>query len=326
MRIIVMKFGGSSLAGPEKIKVMAERAASARLRGLGVVMVVSAPADTTDDLLALSRLLTAKPDSREQDALLAAGEQISAALMAMAITGTGVKAVSLTGAQAGIRTDSRHTDSDILSVRPARILLELRKGRIAVVAGFQGLTKDGDTTTLGRGGSDFTAVALARALKAEICELYTDVKGIYTANPTVVPKAKLIRRISYDAMMALARSGTEVRQLRAIAYAKKHSIHLRLRSSFESGAGTLVGDLNRASVQSGITCFSIRKSGDLAEIHLIGSKLDTPGIKDALRKAAAANGRILKKEIYAPEKIVLVTAFRDGEPLLKALHRVFIRP
>ena len=323
MKIIVMKFGGSSLAEPEKIKVMAERAASAHRRGCAVAMVVSAPADVTDDLLALSRLITAKPDPREQDALLAAGEQISAALMAMAIAETGVKAVSLTGAQAGIGTDSRHTDSDILSVRPARVLRELKKGRVAVVAGFQGLTKAGDIATLGRGGSDFTAVALARALKAEICELYTDVKGIYTANPALVPQAKKIHIISYDAVLELARSGTEVRQLRAIAYAKKHSIPLHLRSSFENDAGTLVGNFKRASIKPEVTCLSIRKSGDSAEIHLIGSKLDKPEIKNALREAASAHGHLLKKETYAPDKIALITAFRDGEPLLKILHKTF---
>lgn len=326
MRIIVMKFGGSSLAEPEKIKVMAERAASARRRGFAVVMVVSAPADVTDDLLVLSKLITARPAPREQDALLAAGEQFSAALMAMAIAEKGVKAVSLTGAQAGIRTDSRHTDSNILSVRPARVLRELKKGRVAVVAGFQGVTKGGDIATLGRGGSDFTAVALARALKAGMCELYTDVKGIYTANPTVVPQAKKIRRISYDAVMELAHSGTEVRQLRAIAYAKRHSIPLHLRSSFENEEGTLVGESGRAGRDPAVTCFSIRKSGDSAEIHLIGSRLDAPEMKCAIRTTAAASGRLLKEATYAPDKITLVTPFRDGDPLLKTLHKIFILP
>jgi len=325
MKIVVMKFGGSSLAEPEKIKIMAERAASAHRRGFAVVMTVSAPADVTDDLLTLSRRITAKPDPREQDALMAAGEQLSAALMAMAIAETGVKAVSLTGAQAGIRTDSRHTDSDILSIRPARILRELKKGRVAVVAGFQGVTKDGDITTLGRGGSDFTAVGLSRALKAEICELYTDVKGIYTANPAMVPQARKLHRISYDAVMELARSGSEVRQLRAIVYAKRHAIPLRLRSSFESDAGTLVVNFKSASTKPKVICLSIRKSGDSAEVHLIGSKLDAPGVKTALRAAATASEYILKKETYAPERIILVTSFRDGEPLLKVLHKVFIR-
>ncbi|MEI7482443.1 MAG: aspartate kinase [Elusimicrobiota bacterium] len=325
MKIVVMKFGGSSLAEPEKIKIMAERAASARRRGFAVVMTVSAPADITDDLLALSKLLTTKPNPRELDALLAAGEQISAALMAMALARAGVKAVSLTGAQAGIQTDARHTDAEIVSVRPARVLRELEKGRVAVVAGFQGFTKEGDTTTLGRGGSDFTAVVLTHALKAEMCELYTDVKGIYTANPTIVPQAKKVSRISYDAVMELARSGTEVRQLRAIAYAKKHSIPLHLRSSFESATGTLVGNFKLARQKPAVTCFAIRKNGDSAEIHIIGSKLDAPGIRKALGEAGAADGRQIIRISVSPEKIALVTAFRHGEPLLKTLHRMFIR-
>jgi len=319
-----MKFGGSSLAEPEKIKVMAERAASARRRGLGVVMVVSAPADVTDDLLALSKLITARPDPREQDALLSAGEQFSAALTAMAITEKGIKAISLTGTQAGIRTDARYTDAGILAIRPTRVLKELRKGRVVVVAGFQGAAKNGDITTLGRGGSDLTAAAMAHALKAGSCELYTDVKGIYTANPAVAPRAKKLRHISYDSVMALARSGTEVRQLRAIAYAKKYSIPLRLRSSFESDEGTLVGNFKSSGVKPAVTCFSLRKSGGLAELHLIGAKLNARVIRAAVRKTAADNGCRLRKEAYLPEKAALITAFRDGEPLLKALHKIFI--
>jgi len=326
MKIIVMKFGGSSLAEPEKIKIMAERAHAVRRGGFGVIMVVSAPADVTDDLLALSKLVTGKPAPRELDALLAAGEQISAALMAMAISGTGAQAISLSGTQAGIMTDSRHTDSDIISIRPVRVAAELKKGRIVVVAGFQGVTKEGDVSTLGRGGSDFTAVALGCALKAVMCELYTDVKGIYTANPTVVPDAKKIPRISYDAVMRLARSGTEVRQLRAIAYAKKHRVPLRLLSSFENGYGTLVGDFEPASAKPEVTCFSILKSGDRAEIHLIGSKLNAPAIADAVKNASASAGRRLLNEEYLPDWASLTTTFRDGEPLLKALHKIFIKP
>ncbi|MCK9365462.1 MAG: aspartate kinase [Syntrophales bacterium] len=324
MKTIIMKFGGSSLAEPEKIKLMAERAAFSRRRGLAVVMVVSAPANVTDDLLALSELLTSRPDPRELDALLAAGEQFCAALTAMAIAEKGVRAVSLTGVQAGIMTDSRHTDSDIISIRPARVLRELKKGRIAVVAGFQGAAKTGDIATLGRGGSDLTAVALARALKADICELYTDVKGIYTANPTVVPQAKKIPYISYDAVIQLARSGTEVRQFRAIAYAKKYSIPLHLRSSFENEEGTRVGNPGRVGPDPVVICFSIRGSGKSAELNLIGSKLDAAEIKKALRETASVSGCVLKKEIYAPDKITLVTSFQDGEPLLKALHKAFI--
>jgi len=320
-----MKFGGSSLAEPEKIKVMAERAVKARAGGAAVVMAVSAPADITDDLITLSKLITSKPEPREYDALLSAGETVSASLMAMAIRARGVGAVSLSGGQAGIRTGSRHGDADITAVTPARILKELRKGKIAVAAGFQGVNKAGDVTTLGRGGSDLTAVALARALRAAMCELYTDVKGVYTANPAVVPQAKLIKRISYDAVMELARSGTEVRQLRAIAYARKYGIVLRLRSSFENGEGTLVGDFKRAGLKPEVTCFSINHMGDSAWIHLIGSKLDAPEIKTAIRRTAAAGGHRLNKETYSPDKVSLAAAFRSGEPLLKALHRIFIQ-
>lgn len=324
MKIIVMKFGGSSLAEPEKIKVMAERAAKARAGGFAVVMTVSAPADITDDLAALSKLLTPEPEPREYDALLSTGENISASLTALALLSRGVKAVSLSGIQAGIRTSPRHGDAGITSINPARILRELKKGRIVVAAGFQGVNKAGDITTLGRGGSDLTAVALARALKAERCELYTDVKGIYTANPAVVPQAKMMRRVSYDAVMELARCGTEVRQLRAIAYAKKYRVPLRLRSSFENGEGTLVAELRRRGEKRGVICFSIQKDGDSARIHLIGSDLNAPRIKAGIRAAASASGHPLLKEVYAPAKITLVTGFRDGEPLLKALHRAFI--
>jgi len=325
MKTIVMKFGGSSLAEPEKIKVMAERAVKARAGGYAVVMTVSAPADITDDLVTLSQLITPEPEPREYDALLSTGESISAALTAMALLARGVKAVSLSGVQAGIRTGPLHGDAGIISVNPARILRELKKGKIVVAAGFQGVNKAGDITTLGRGGSDLTAVALARALKAEMCELYTDVKGVYTANPAVVPQAKMMRQISYDAVMELARCGTEVRQLRAIAYAKKHRIPLRLRSSFENGEGTLVGNFKRRGIKPEVTCFSIRKSGDSAWIHLIGSNLNAPVIKSGTRATAAAAGHRLLKEIFAPDKITLVTGFRDGEPLLKALHKAFIR-
>lgn len=324
MRILVMKFGGSSLADPEKIKVMADRAAKARRRGFAVVMAVSAPADLTDDLINLSRLLNPKPQPREYDALLSTGEAVSAALVAMAVRGRGAEAVSLSAAQAGIRTDSAHGSANVLAVRPARILRELKKGRIAVVAGFQGVDKAGDITTLGRGGSDFTAVALARALKAEMCELYTDVKGLYTANPTVVPLAKKIKKISYDAVMELARAGTEVRQLRAIAYAKKYGIPLHLRSSFESGNGTLVGDFKPSGKKPGVVCLSIRTAGDAAEIRLIGANLKDPAVKNAVRLAALSGGHPLLKETYAAAGVTLVTAFRSGDRLLKALHKVFI--
>ncbi|MBI4803166.1 MAG: aspartate kinase [Elusimicrobia bacterium] len=324
MKIIVMKFGGTSLAEPEKIKVMAERAVKTRNRGFAVVMAVSAPADLTDDLITLAGLITSKPQPREYDALLSTGEALSAALMAMAINERGTAAVSLSGAQAGIKTDSAHTGAAVISVSPERIMRELKKGRIAVAAGFQGMDKAGDITTLGRGGSDFTAVALARSLKAEVCELYTDVKGIYTANPTVVPQAKKIKKISYDAVMELARAGAEVRQLRAIAYAKKHNIALHLRSSFENEEGTLVGNFKPSGKKPRVVCFSIRKAGDTAEIRLIGAGLKDTGVKNVIRQTALTNGHLLIREAYTPSRITLATSFRSGERLLKNLHEVFI--
>lgn len=240
MKTIVMKFGGSSLGEPEKIRIMADRAITAAKKGFAVAMVVSAPADITDDLLTLAKLLSPKLPPREHDALLAAGEQISAAIIAMTIIAKGKKAISLTGAQAGIKTDAVYANAGVTAVNPDRIIKELKKGAIAVIAGFQGTAPNGDTTTLGRGGSDFTAVALARALRAVSCELYTDVKGIYNANPALVPDAKLIKKMSYQAVLDMARTGTEVRQLRAIEYAAKYKIPLRLRSSFENSEGTLI--------------------------------------------------------------------------------------
>jgi len=315
-----MKFGGSSLAQPEKIKVMAERAVRAHARGFSVVMTVSAPADVTDDLIALSKTLAAEPAPREYDALLSSGESISAALTAMAINEFGVKAVSLSGAQAGIRTNSKHGAADIISVDPSRILRELKKRRIVVAAGFQGINPAGDVATLGRGGSDFSAVALARALKAGICEFYTDVKGVYTANPAMVPTAGLLKKISYASVLELARSGAEIRQTRAIAYAARHGIPLRLRSSFETSTGTLVGDF-RPAAKPEVTGFAIEKTGNSAYIHIVGSRLDSPEIKKALEHAADGSLRIKR---ISPGKITLRTGFRDGEQWLKTLHKIFI--
>jgi aspartate kinase len=242
----------------------------------------------------------------------------------MAINGMGVKAVSFSGAQAGINTSSIHGNAEIISVNPTRILKELKKGAIAVVAGFQGADRAGDTTTLGRGGSDFTAVALARALKAEICELYTDVKGVYTANPALVPQAKKIKRITYDALLALARSGTEVRQLRAVAYARKHRIALHLRSSFENETGTLVGDFRPTQEEPEAVCLAIRKGKNSSEIHIIGVKLNAPKVKCAVRKAAADGGHVLLSGSYTPRRITLRTGSLGGEELLRTMHKVFI--
>ncbi|MCX5785362.1 MAG: aspartate kinase [Elusimicrobia bacterium] len=324
MKIKIMKFGGTSLSDPEKIRLAAGRAAAEKKRGFSVVLVLSAPGQVTDELLELARRLNPDPHARELDALLSTGESLSVTLAAMALEAAGHRAVSLSGAQAGILTNSAFSNASVLALNPKRIIAELKKGKIAVVAGFQGVNRSGDITTLGRGGSDLTAVALAAALKAEICELYSDVKGIYTANPAIVSSARKLPRVSYEEVMALAEAGTEVRQLRAVACAKKHKITLVLRSSFDSEPGTLVGDFKHAGKKPEVRCFCMRKTGKHSEITLIGSMLNSAEIKSAVRRSALANGCQLEKDAYFPAKATLLTDQHSGENMLKVLHKVFI--
>lgn len=235
-----MKFGGRSLAEIEKFKIAAEKAILAKKKGHAVILVLSAPADITDDLNNLAQMTANKPAKRELAALMSTGEQISVSLMAMLINEKGVKAASFNAWQSQIITDSNHTQSQILKIKTENIKKTLRKGTIAVVAGFQGINKNGELTTLGRGGSDLTAVAFAKAFKAEICELYTDVKGIYTENPSINPKAKKIKHITYAKLKKLSARGFEVRQTSAIDFAKKHKIKLHIRSAFHDEKGTIV--------------------------------------------------------------------------------------
>jgi len=207
MALIVQKYGGSSVANGELIKNVARRVAQAKDEGNQVVVVVSAMGNTTDNLIELAHQVAEQPDDRELDVLLSTGETISSTLLAMALESLGYKAVSLTGAQAGIQTDSSHSQARILRVDPKRIVNELEKGNIVIVAGFQGITPNMDITTLGRGGSDTTAVALAASLGAEICQIYTDVEGVYTADPRLVPVASKLKEISYEEMLELASYG-----------------------------------------------------------------------------------------------------------------------
>jgi len=321
MKIIIIKFGGSSLADPGKIRRAAGMVLNAGRRGFSPVAVVSAPADATDDLLGLAALTGGKNlNPRETDALLAAGEQFSAALLAMAIEAEGGRAVSLTGFQAGILTDTNFSSAAVKSVGTRRLNKELKAGRIPVVAGFQGITAGGDITTLGRGGSDLTAVTLARALKADLCEFRTDVKGIYTAHPAIIPEARKIKRISYEEVITLAREGTEVRQLRAIAYAGKYSIPLHLRSSFHDDEGTLV---TSAGGKPGVSCLSIRKEGAAAFVSAIGRGLGARHAAAALSAASAA-GVSAAAETASAQKVTLRVPASEAEALLKALHTEFI--
>ncbi|MFA5156053.1 MAG: aspartate kinase [Candidatus Omnitrophota bacterium] len=238
--LIVQKFGGSSVANVERIQNVAKRVTGYKKKGYDVVVVVSALGDTTDELIDLAAKITTEPSEREMDMLLSTGEQISVALLAMAIHKLGCEAISFTGAQVGIITDTSHTRARILRINTNKIKEEIGKGRVVIVAGFQGVTLNQDITTLGRGGSDLTAVALAKELTADECEIYTDVAGIYTTDPRIEPKAKKIKEITYDEMLEMASLGAQVMQARSIEVAKKFNVPIHVRSSFSEISGTMI--------------------------------------------------------------------------------------
>ena len=255
--IIVQKFGGSSVANIDRIKTVAERVLGTKTKKNSVVVVVSALGDTTDELEELALKISAQPPEREMDMLMSTGEQISCALLAMAIKALGHDAISFTGGQVGIRTDKSHTKARIESIDAQRICKAMRENKIVIVAGFQGINWDDDITTLGRGGSDLTAVALAITLGAKVCEIFTDVKGIYTTDPRIVKNAQKIQSISYDEMLEMASLGAQVMQARSIEVAKRFNIPIHVRSSFSKEEGTMItktsSKLEQISV-SGITC------------------------------------------------------------------------
>ena len=284
MSVIVQKFGGSSVADPDRIRNVARRVVATHAQGHQVVVVVSAPGDMTDDLIEMARKITPAPPARELDMLLATGEQVSIALLAMAIHAQGRHAISLTGAQALIRTERVHTRARILDVDRRRIDRELGGGRIVIVAGFQGITDEDEITTLGRGGSDTTAVALASALDATMCQIYTDVEGVFTADPRVVPDARKIPEISYDEMLEMASSGALVLQTRAAELAKQYRVPLEVRSSFVDREGTMIRDhsMERRRVVTGVT-----HDRNVAKITATGVG-DRPGAAHAVFHAVAA--------------------------------------
>ena len=259
MALIVQKFGGSSVADAESMKRVAARIVATKKAGNEVVVVVSAMGDTTAELIDLAKQITPIPTGRELDMLLTAGERISMSLLAMAITNLGHEARSFTGSQAGVITDSSHGRARIIDVTPGRIQEALKEGAIAIVAGFQGISQDTkDVTTLGRGGSDTTAVALAAALDADVCEIYTDVDGVFSADPRVVPAARKLKSVTYDEMLELAASGAKVLHLRCVEYARRYELPIHVRSSFSTHEGTWVvkdhpegGDMEQAII-SGI--------------------------------------------------------------------------
>ncbi len=240
MALIVQKYGGSSVADPVCMKRVAQRVAETKREGHSVVVVVSAMGKSTDQLIALARQVNSTPREREMDMLLATGEQISIAILAMALDAEGIQAVSMTGAQAGIRTDHVHTKAKITGIEPRRVHEALDKGNVVIVAGFQGLNPNNDISTLGRGGSDLTAVAMAAAMNADLCQIFTDVDGVYTCDPRIVPDAKKLDVVSYDEMLELASLGAKVLQSRSVEFAKKYNVNLEVLSSFEKLPGTII--------------------------------------------------------------------------------------
>jgi aspartate kinase len=238
--LVVQKFGGTSVADPDRIRAVADHVVRTRRGGDDVVVVVSAMGKTTDDLVRLASDVTRAPGGREMDMLLTSGERISMALLSMAIEDLGQPAMSFTGSQAGILTDTEHGKAKIIEVRGDRIREALAGGKVAIVAGFQGVSTERDITTLGRGGSDTTAVALAAALGADVCEIYTDVEGVYTADPRIVPKAHKLARVSFDEMLEMAATGGRVLALRSVEFARNHGVKIHVRSSFTWAPGTWV--------------------------------------------------------------------------------------
>jgi aspartate kinase len=275
--LVVQKYGGSSVADAERIKRVAERIVDARKAGHDVVVVVSAMGDTTDELMDLANQVSPLPPGRELDMLLTAGERISMALLAMAIHNLGYEARSYTGSQAGVLTTSVHGRARIIDVTPGRLRAALDEGAIAIVAGFQGVSQDTkDITTLGRGGSDTTAVALAAALDADVCEIYTDVDGIFTADPRIVPNARHIKTITYEEMLELAACGAKVLHLRSVEYARRAGLPIHVRSSYSNNSGTMVeGSMEDLSVEQALIT-GVAHDRSEAKITIVGVP-DEPG-------------------------------------------------
>jgi aspartate kinase len=284
MSLIVQKYGGTSVGNPERITNVAKRLLEAQRAGHSVVAVVSAMSGVTDSLIKLAREVSAKPTEREMDVLLSTGEQTTMALAAMAIQSMGGKAVTLTGAQAGIVTNGVHTKAKISNITPGQIRKHLDDGAIVIVAGFQGETDDGDITTLGRGGSDLTAIALASALDADACQIFTDVDGVYTCDPRIVPTAKKIGEISYDEMLEMASSGSKVMQSRSVEFAKKFGVTFEVRSSFNNNPGTTVKEETAGMEQVVVRGVSVERN----QAKVIVSRVpDKPGCAARLFMALA---------------------------------------
>ncbi|HEY40496.1 MAG TPA: aspartate kinase [Dehalococcoidia bacterium] len=285
MALIVQKYGGSSVADADKIRNVARRIAVTKDKGNQVVVAVSAMGDTTDELISLAYQINEHPDGRELDALVSTGELVSSTLLAMALEAMGYDAISLSGGQAGIRTDSTYRRALILKVESKRVVKELEKGNIVIVAGFQGISEGEDITTLGRGGSDTTAVALAGSLEAEVCQIYTDVEGVYTADPRLVPEAQRLDEIGYDEMLELAVQGAKVMHPRAVELGELYNIPILVASSFTDNPGTLIHGGVSMEVRNKVR--GIAHDLDVAKVTVVGVP-DRPGIAAAIFEPLAA--------------------------------------
>jgi aspartate kinase len=315
---VVMKFGGTSVADPERLKDVARRLVGARERGNRVVAVLSAMGETTDDLIALAHQVSRRPKPRELDMLISVGERISCALAAMAIHDLGHEAISLTGSQAGIVTDTVHGKAKIVEVRARRIHEALDQDRIVLVAGFQGVSTAFDVTTLGRGGSDTTAVALAAALGAESCEIYTDVEGVYTADPRIVPGARKLDAVSYEEMLELAAAGAKVLQLRSVEFARNHGVTLHVRSTFSHADGTWIREEDEHMLEKALI------SGVAHTYDEIVYRVD--GIRPAPLFAELAAASVNVDTILRTgDEIVFSAPAEDGEQTADALDRLGVR-
>lgn len=319
MALIVQKYGGTSVANPERILNVARRVIATQEAGNQVVVVVSAMSGVTDGLIKLARDVSPAPSEREMDVLLATGEQTTIALTAMAINALGKKAVSLTGAQAGIITDGMHMKAKIANITPRRVQELLDDGNVVIVAGFQGETSDGRITTLGRGGSDLTAIAISSAIKADLCQIFTDVDGVYTCDPRVVPTAQKIDEISYDEMLEMASSGSKVMQSRSVEFAKKFGVIFEVRSSFNLNPGTLVKEETMSMESVVVRGISLEKNQAKVTVTNVHDK---PGnaarIFSALATAGVIIDMIVQNVSVAGSTDISFTLNKDELPKVRA--------
>jgi aspartate kinase len=348
--VVVQKYGGSSVADVDRIQRVAVRIAETRAQGHQIVVVVSAMGDTTDELLALARKVSPDPHRRELDMLLTAGERISMALLGMALHARGVEAVSFTGSQSGIITDGAHNNARILEVRPVRILDELGKGKVVIVAGYQGVSREREVTTLGRGGSDTTAVALAAALDADVCEICSDVDGVYTADPRVVPSGKRLAELSHEEMQELAVAGAKVLNAQAVEFARDKGIVIHARSTFQTGPGTQI----RPGKPRQLRISGVAQEKDLLVVHAEDGAAAVEAMREhgawprelwcegpAVRLALvplenvhglpALTASLRKVEAHVEEGLAQVSVIGSGigaahEPLGRALAAIALQP